>query len=143
MSIASRLSANRNAPREPESPLQFTQNPSRFAPPLESTQPFLNRHTFGSFARSPVSQPHSQTTQQRASLASKSDLNSQSRLERASSGLVGMAYSSQFNVNEHVHRVTDFIEKDVDFTAWVHDNDDEDIVEVGTSQTRPMADSQS
>ena len=53
-----------------------------------------------------------------------------------------MAYSSQFNVNEHVHRVTDFMEKDVDFNAWVHDNEDEDVVEVGTQRTQPMASSQ-
>ena len=53
-----------------------------------------------------------------------------------------MVYSSQFNVNEHAHRVSDCIEKDVDFTAWVHDNEDEDDVEVGTQKAQVRANSQ-
>lgn len=133
MISGSRFSAM-HAPREPESPLQFTQNPSQFAPQHESTQP-ISRPTFSIFANSQGLSKYSPTKSSQAESTA-------SRLGRASSGLMGMVYSSQFNVNEHAHRVSDFIEKDVDFTAWVHDNEDEDDVEVGTQKAQVRANSQ-
>jgi len=45
-------------------------------------------------------------------------------LTRASTGLLGMAYSSQFDVDGQVERVASFLEKDVDFSAWVRDLDE-------------------
>lgn len=39
---------------------------------------------------------------------------------------MGMAYNSQFDVDGNVDRLSSFLEKDVDFGAWVRDLDDED-----------------
>lgn len=39
----------------------------------------------------------------------------------ASSGLLGMGYSSQFDVEKHVDRVSELLEKDVDFDGWLKD----------------------
>lgn len=38
-----------------------------------------------------------------------------------SSDPLGMGYSSQFNVEKHVDRVTELLEKDVDFNSWLKD----------------------
>ncbi|KAH7911107.1 hypothetical protein BJ138DRAFT_1007309 [Hygrophoropsis aurantiaca] len=40
---------------------------------------------------------------------------------RTGSGLFGMGYSSQFDVEGHVDRVSELLEKDVDFDGWLRD----------------------
>ncbi|TDL18918.1 hypothetical protein BD410DRAFT_900558 [Rickenella mellea] len=114
------------------SPL-FTQNPSQFAPvatstqiphppsPLERFETMHPRLGFGAFA----SRPSSQIVSGGGFLKATG-----STLTRASSGLLGMAYSSQFDVEGQVDKVSDFLEKDVDFDAWVNVDDDADEVEV-------------
>lgn len=103
----------------PTSPLGiFTQHPSQFAPIGESTQSgthgicaprtFLASQDF--LGPSPQSQ----------------QLSEQTGLVRKSSGLLGMAYNSQFDVDARVDHLSNFLEKDIDFDAWVNDADDAD-----------------
>ncbi|KAF9239088.1 hypothetical protein BU15DRAFT_74778 [Melanogaster broomeanus] len=40
---------------------------------------------------------------------------------RTSSGIFGMGYNSQFDVEKHVDRVSELLEKDVDFDGWLRD----------------------
>lgn len=40
---------------------------------------------------------------------------------RAGNGLFGMGYSSQFNVEEHVERVTEILDKEIDLNSWLND----------------------
>jgi len=44
-----------------------------------------------------------------------------SRCKKMSSGVFGMGYSSQFDVERHVDRVSELLEKDVDFDGWLRD----------------------
>lgn len=37
-----------------------------------------------------------------------------------------MVYNSQFDLESRVNQVSNFLEKDVDFAAWVRDEDDDD-----------------
>lgn len=39
---------------------------------------------------------------------------------------MGMVYNSQFDLESRVNQVSKFLEKDVDFAAWVRDEDDDD-----------------
>ncbi|KIJ63389.1 hypothetical protein HYDPIDRAFT_29637 [Hydnomerulius pinastri MD-312] len=45
----------------------------------------------------------------------------QNSLGRANSGIFGMGYNSQFDVEKHVDRVSELLEKDVDFDGWLRD----------------------
>jgi hypothetical protein len=38
-----------------------------------------------------------------------------------SNDVFGMGYSSQFDVERHVDRVSELLEKDVDFDGWLRD----------------------
>lgn len=40
---------------------------------------------------------------------------------RTNNGAFGMGYSSQFDVERHVDRVSELLEKDVDFDGWLRD----------------------
>ncbi|KAF8548484.1 hypothetical protein OG21DRAFT_1516249 [Imleria badia] len=40
---------------------------------------------------------------------------------RTNNGMFGMGYSSQFDVERHVDRVSELLEKDVDFDGWLRD----------------------
>lgn len=40
---------------------------------------------------------------------------------RTNKGIFGMGYSSQFDVERHVDRVSELLEKDVDFDGWLRD----------------------
>lgn len=40
---------------------------------------------------------------------------------RTNSGILGMGYSSQFDIERHVDRVSELLEKDVDFDGWLRD----------------------
>jgi hypothetical protein len=40
---------------------------------------------------------------------------------RTNNGIFGMGYSSQFDVERHVDRVSELLEKDVDFDGWLRD----------------------
>lgn len=102
------------AQSSPVSPL-FTQNPSLFAPPLTSTQPLVNG--------SPLSRNgHDFRSGATRSTSTKPVAKSQN-LMRASSGLVGMAYNSQFDVDKQIDQVADFLDKDVNFDVWIRDPD--------------------
>ena len=86
--------------RSPVSPLfGFTQDPGAFAPRFVSTQ------KAGDGAGAGQSDPFAP---------------SQS-LGRASSGFLGMGYSSQFYVEGHVEQVSELLERDVDFNGWLRD----------------------
>lgn len=41
--------------------------------------------------------------------------------DRTSNGIFGVGYSSQFDVERHVDRVSELLEKDVDFDGWLRD----------------------
>lgn len=79
----------------------FTQNPSAFAPDFVSSQVPYGSNGMGS------------------------------TLGRASSGFLGMGYNSQFDVEGQVDRVSELLERDVDFDGWLKDIPAE---EEGTSQ---------
>ncbi|KAH9939445.1 hypothetical protein B0H21DRAFT_39264 [Amylocystis lapponica] len=92
-------SSLRQRPRSPVSPL-FSQNPGAFAPPYASTQQpaaggFLG---VGSFDSGPGA-----------------------LLARGSSGFFGMGYNSQFDVERQVDRVSELLERDVDYDGWLRD----------------------
>lgn len=99
------------AQSSPVSPL-FTQNPSQFAPALTSTQLAANGSPPAKLNRGSVAR----------SASIKSTTASQGLL-RASSGLLGMAYNSQFDVDRRIDQVADFLNKDVNFDAWIRDPD--------------------
>lgn len=46
-----------------------------------------------------------------------------------SSGVFGMGYSSQFDIEKHVDRVSELLERDVDFDSWLRDVNTLDGVE--------------
>ncbi|KAI0823826.1 hypothetical protein BC628DRAFT_481262 [Trametes gibbosa] len=57
------------------------------------------------------------------------DIQSQSQgqgLARGSSGVFGMAYNSQFDVEGQVDRVSELLERDVDYNGWLRDLDDDE-----------------
>ncbi|KAL4075221.1 hypothetical protein V8B97DRAFT_1945110 [Scleroderma yunnanense] len=56
-------------------------------------------------------------------------------LRPASGGVFEMGYSSQFDVEKHVDRVREMLEKDVDFDSWLRDVNTLDDAE--TSEVRP------
>jgi len=41
-----------------------------------------------------------------------------------------MVYNSQFDLESRVNQVSSFLEKDVDFAAWVRDEDDDEVLRV-------------
>ena len=88
-------------PQLPVSPLvaqQFTQQPAVFAPQFASTQPqTVDRPVQGLLDAGPR-------------LVSFAD-----------SEFFEMGYSSQFDVEGNVNRVTELLERDVDFGAWIRD----------------------
>ncbi|KAF9228971.1 hypothetical protein BS17DRAFT_772830 [Gyrodon lividus] len=45
----------------------------------------------------------------------------QNSFGRRNSGIFGMGYNSQFDVEKHVDRVSELLEKDVDFDGWLRD----------------------
>ncbi|KAI0927779.1 hypothetical protein AcW2_003979 [Taiwanofungus camphoratus] len=94
-------SSTRHQPRSPVSPL-FTQNPNAFAPRFVSSQPFMARG--GDFV----------------GVGSHNNL-----LARESSGFFGMGYNSQFDVDGRVERVSELLERDVDYDGWLRDIPDE------------------
>ncbi|THH05319.1 hypothetical protein EW145_g4884 [Phellinidium pouzarii] len=100
-------------PCVPTSPLAFTQSPARFAPLGESTQAASPkaRLRFGGSSNS-----------QTSCLPARR----QQGLSREGTGLLGMTYDSQFDVDAQVNRLSNFLEQDVDLSAWVRDTDDED-----------------
>ncbi|KII89471.1 hypothetical protein PLICRDRAFT_108810, partial [Plicaturopsis crispa FD-325 SS-3] len=80
--------------RSPVSPL-FSQNPGAFDPPALSTQlPASDMLGTGSMGRG---------------------------LQRGSSGFFGGMYNSQFDVESRVDRVSELLERDVDFDGWLRD----------------------
>lgn len=136
-SSASTPGSTRHGPHSPLSPL-FTQNPAHFAPLGESTQP---RFRARPSRPSPHSSPQSDLLNGVRGLgalgevaprpASAKSADAGAALMRASSGLLGMAYSSQFDVDGQVDQLSHFLEKDVDFDAWVRDvNADGEEVQV-------------
>ena len=48
------------------------------------------------------------------------------KLGRFNSGVGFGAYNSQYDVDAHVDRLSNFMEQDVDFSAWLRNIDDED-----------------
>ncbi|OCH86175.1 hypothetical protein OBBRIDRAFT_838353 [Obba rivulosa] len=100
----------RHRPLSPVSPM-FTQNPGAFAPPFVSSQHrgggagggaggFLNAGSYGSAPGLP--------------------------LARGSSGLFHMGYNSQFDVNGRVDRVSELLDRDVDYSGWLRDIPDDE-----------------
>ncbi|KAH8117658.1 hypothetical protein DFH11DRAFT_1852162 [Phellopilus nigrolimitatus] len=123
---SSRGSTN-HVPDLPASPLGFTQSPGRFAPLGASTQQASPK------AQQVLDKP---TNSQIAVLRGQSQRtgSSQRNIVRASSGLLGMTYNSQFDVDAQVNQLSNFLEQDVDFGAWVRDTDDEDDDEVAVEK---------
>lgn len=104
------------------SPLaQFSQSPTRFAPMAESTQISVQGR-LGDLRSSPTS------ALTRAA--------SKRSIPRGSSGVFGMPFNSQYDVNGNIDRVSHLLEKDVDFGAWINDADDadEDMVQRMTQE---------
>lgn len=101
-------------PSSPSSPLNFTQNPGKFVPMGQSTQ-----H---------LSPSDLELAAQRAHLTSSQNGGLGTGLHRASSGLVGMVYNSQFDLESRVNEVSDFLGKDVDFGAWIREEEEEEDV---------------
>ena len=64
---------------------------------------------------------------QRAQLTSSQNGGLGSGLHRASSGLAGMVYNSQFDLESRVNEVSDFLGKDVDFGAWIREEEEEEV----------------
>ncbi|KAI0373108.1 hypothetical protein BV20DRAFT_962888 [Pilatotrama ljubarskyi] len=101
--------------RSPVSPL-FTQNPGAFVPAFVSSQrpsandddPFLGGGS------------HRQSQAQ--------------GLIRGSSGVFGMGYNSQFDVEGQVDRVSELLERDVDYNGWLRDLDDDEEMPQAQSQ---------
>ncbi|KAI8974207.1 hypothetical protein BD414DRAFT_580899 [Trametes punicea] len=93
--------------RSPVSPL-FTQNPAAFAPAFVSSQrPSANDDY-------PFVGSRSQTQSQGQGLM------------RGSSGFFAMGYNSQFDVEGQVDRVSELLERDIDYHGWLRDMDEVD-----------------
>ncbi|CDO71938.1 hypothetical protein BN946_scf184940.g85 [Trametes cinnabarina] len=92
--------------RSPVSPL-FTQNPGAFMPASVSSQrPSANDDD--------------------PFLGGRRQSQSQGPLRRGSSGFFGMGYNSQFDVEGQVDRVSELLERDVDYSGWLRNLDDVD-----------------
>ncbi|KAI9069441.1 hypothetical protein FKP32DRAFT_1640824 [Trametes sanguinea] len=102
--------------RSPVSPL-FTQNPGAFVPAFVSSQrPSANDDD--------------------PFLGARAQSQSQGRgLMRGSSGFFGMGYNSQFDVEGQVDRVSELLERDVDYNGWLRDVDEADE-EMAPSQSQ-------
>ncbi|KAH9857441.1 hypothetical protein C2E23DRAFT_892174 [Lenzites betulinus] len=87
----------------------------------------LFAHNSGAFAPVFTSTPRRGADDDDPFLASKSQSQSQGQgLMRGSSGGFGMAYNSQFDVEGQVDRVSELLERDVDYNGWLRDLDDEE-----------------
>ncbi|KAH9890453.1 hypothetical protein C8Q73DRAFT_704389 [Cubamyces lactineus] len=103
--------------RSPVSPL-FTQNPGAFVPAFVSSQrPSANDDDPFVGARS---QGRSQGQ----------------GLMRGSSGFFGMGYNSQFDVEGQVDRVSELLERDVDYNGWLRDLDEVDEEDMPATQSQ-------
>ncbi|KAI0628857.1 hypothetical protein C8Q77DRAFT_1067215 [Trametes polyzona] len=101
--------------RSPVSPL-FSQNPGAFAPRFVSSQrPSANDDD-------PFLGGRSQSQGQ--------------GLVRGSSGVFGMGYNSQFDVEGQIDRVSELLERDVDYNGWLRDLDDADDEPMQTQQSQ-------
>jgi len=91
-------SSPRVRPRSPVSPL-FSQNPGAFAPAFVSSQPggFLG---YGS---------------------TQMPLHGGAPVTRAGSGVFGLGYNSQFDVEGGVSRAAELLDRDVDYADWLRD----------------------
>ncbi|KAH9930882.1 uncharacterized protein B0H18DRAFT_991698 [Fomitopsis serialis] len=91
-------SSPRFRPRSPVSPL-FSQNPGAFAPAFVSSQPggFLG---YGN---------------------SQMPLHGGAPVTRAGSGVFGLGYNSQFDVEGGVSRAAELLDRDVDYADWLRD----------------------
>ncbi|KAI5118425.1 hypothetical protein M0805_005509 [Coniferiporia weirii] len=123
-SSGSSRGSTHHIPDSPTSPLGFTQNSGLFAPIGESTQV------------SPKAKAQARLTSMRPLGSQTASLRagSQRGLSRASSGLLGMAYNSQFDVDAQVNQLSNFLEQDVDLSAWGRDTDDDDDDEVAVEK---------
>ncbi|KAI0355190.1 hypothetical protein OH77DRAFT_1511837 [Trametes cingulata] len=101
--------------RSPVSPL-FTQNPGAFVPAFVSSQrPSANDDD-------PFVGGRSQSQSQGQGLM------------RGSSGVFGMGYNSQFDVEGQVDRVSELLERDVDYNGWLRDLEDDEEMPQAQSQ---------
>lgn len=98
-------------PDSPTSPFGLTQDPSRFAPLVASTQLGF---TDGMKPLNDIAGSQGQRSSQSGSLA------------RQSSGAFGMTYNSQFDVDSRINNLSHFLERDVDLNHWIRDMDTED-----------------
>ncbi|KAA1475856.1 hypothetical protein DENSPDRAFT_450217 [Dentipellis sp. KUC8613] len=89
----------------------FTHDPAAFAPPFTSTQ------------QQQLSQPQHQHQHQhqRPEPFPGGAVGVGNGLAPTSSGFFGMGYDSQFDVEGGVDRVSELLERDVDFGAWLRD----------------------
>ncbi|KAL7282874.1 hypothetical protein ACG7TL_002288 [Trametes sanguinea] len=103
--------------RSPVSPL-FTQNPGAFVPAFVSSQ------RPGANDDDPFLGAQAQSQSQGRSLM------------RGSSGFFGMGYNSQFDVEGQVDRVSELLERDVDYNGWLRDVDEVDDEEMALTQSQ-------
>ncbi|KDQ59907.1 hypothetical protein JAAARDRAFT_33494 [Jaapia argillacea MUCL 33604] len=105
-------------PSQPATPpFNFTQHPSAFLPPVTSTQQPAS-HSNPPFTG--LSNPNSQSQSQ--SQPQHSQANRWSAVGGGSgSGFFGLSYNSQFDVEGQVGKVSNMLEKDVDFAGWLRD----------------------
>ena len=112
----------------------FTQNRARFSPDAHSTQAplgLLRRSSTlrmgkdvdreGDVPTDPIEDEGGLLRKRSSASTSTSKL-----LSRASSGLLGMSFNSQYDIDGQVDQVSSFMEQDVDFRAWVRDEDDDE-----------------
>ena len=98
----------------------FTQNPVAFAPAHISSQ--IPGFFYNSHPRTDPPTPSQARTAQTAGAGN-------------SSGVFAMGYNSQFDIEGEVGRVSELLERDVDFEGWLRDVDEnEDGGEGGSSQ---------
>ncbi|CCM04541.1 uncharacterized protein FIBRA_06722 [Fibroporia radiculosa] len=110
-------SSTRPKPRSPISPL-FSQNPAAFAPRFTSSQhprlgPFIGGQDYGS------------------------SQDAGGPLRRESSGIFGLGYNSQFDVEGQVDRVNELLHRDVDYDGWLHDVKEIDEDNIPLAQSQP------
>ncbi|KAI0333068.1 hypothetical protein GY45DRAFT_1359810 [Cubamyces sp. BRFM 1775] len=103
--------------RSPVSPL-FTQNPGAFVPAFVSSQ-----------------RPSANDDDPFVGVRSQGPSQGQG-LMRGSSGFFGMGYNSQFDVEGQVDRVSELLERDVDYNGWLRDLDEVDEEDMPATQSQ-------
>lgn len=111
--------------------LPFTNGPADEDMRLHTPDPSPAKSMFSSPASGSTMTPASMIVQLRSpatptftqnpSAFAPDFVSSQAPLEQGSSGFLGMGYNSQFDVEGQVDRVSELLEKDVDFDGWLRD----------------------